>query len=144
MTSCANCEKEGEHWHHIVPKSRGGSDSPNNLVLLCLDCHSKAHDVSFKGKNGLVKESLSELKVSMKEACKWADKNEDLLHDFMMDLYDSGEDTLYGWLLCSLEIGNLRALDLRNILEGRKFKSGVCSLGMAKRLSQRWEEFTLG
>ena len=144
MTSCANCEKEGEHWHHVVPKSRGGSDSPNNLVLLCLDCHSKAHDVSFKGKNGLVKESLSKLQISMREASEWIDKNETTLHDFIMDLYYKGEDTLYNWLLCSLELGHIRALDLRNILEGRKISRGVCSSTVAKDLCERWEEFTLG
>lgn len=29
--------------HHIVPRSKGGSDDPNNLVTLCQRCHRKKH-----------------------------------------------------------------------------------------------------
>lgn len=30
---------EGE-VHHIMPRSKGGSDHPKNLILLCVDCHN--------------------------------------------------------------------------------------------------------
>jgi hypothetical protein len=29
--------------HHIVPKSKGGGDNPENLVTLCTRCHGKVH-----------------------------------------------------------------------------------------------------
>jgi hypothetical protein len=42
---CQNCGLEERdksfHVHHIVPRSDGGIDHPDNLVLLCPSCHSK-------------------------------------------------------------------------------------------------------
>lgn len=29
--------------HHIVPKSKGGGDNPENLVTLCTRCHGRIH-----------------------------------------------------------------------------------------------------
>ena len=29
--------------HHIVPKSKGGSNKPRNLVKLCRNCHQQIH-----------------------------------------------------------------------------------------------------
>ncbi len=29
--------------HHIIPRSRGGSDQPKNLVTVCVGCHTKIH-----------------------------------------------------------------------------------------------------
>lgn len=29
--------------HHIQPRSRGGTDGPDNLVLLCRSCHGSRH-----------------------------------------------------------------------------------------------------
>jgi len=29
--------------HHIIPKSRGGHDLPGNLLTLCGNCHTMAH-----------------------------------------------------------------------------------------------------
>jgi len=28
------------HAHHIVARGRGGSDTPDNLISLCLECHA--------------------------------------------------------------------------------------------------------
>jgi hypothetical protein len=33
----------GFEYHHIVPKSAGGSDSPENITLLCRACHQGQH-----------------------------------------------------------------------------------------------------
>lgn len=41
---CA-CKRKLEK-HHIIPKSLGGSDGPENLVLLCLQCHRNAPNVN--------------------------------------------------------------------------------------------------
>ena len=32
------------HAHHVVPKSRGGSNRLENLQTLCESCHNRAHD----------------------------------------------------------------------------------------------------
>jgi 5-methylcytosine-specific restriction endonuclease McrA len=29
--------------HHIIPRSKGGSDDPSNLITLCTRCHGKKH-----------------------------------------------------------------------------------------------------
>lgn len=43
---CALC---GSHQylqiHHVIPRSQGGSDFPENLITLCSKCHGQAHGV---------------------------------------------------------------------------------------------------
>ena len=34
--------------HHIIFKSQGGDDRMSNLIVLCFDCHRKAHDGYWK------------------------------------------------------------------------------------------------
>lgn len=34
--------------HHIYFRSRGGSDRPDNLITLCVDCHHKLHEIEKK------------------------------------------------------------------------------------------------
>lgn len=46
--TCQHCgwksyDGRGLNVHHIVPRSRGGSDEPNNLVVLCKECHARIH-----------------------------------------------------------------------------------------------------
>lgn len=59
---CLYCRKPGiEHYHHIVPRSRGGSDTIGNLVGLHEKCHelihkdTKAREKLEKKVNGLHK-----------------------------------------------------------------------------------------
>lgn len=40
---CAICGRPIEHIHHIIPRSAGGSDLPENLVGLCRKCHKDVH-----------------------------------------------------------------------------------------------------
>ncbi|MGN8833056.1 RRXRR domain-containing protein [Selenomonas montiformis] len=40
---CALCDDPIDHYHHIVPRHLGGSNTPENLVGLCEDCHSELH-----------------------------------------------------------------------------------------------------
>lgn len=40
---CYCCGGPIEHYHHIRPRSEGGSDGPENLVGICNDCHAKIH-----------------------------------------------------------------------------------------------------
>jgi hypothetical protein len=55
--SCFECGSNEElHFHHVVPKSRGGT----RTIPLCLDCHGKAHNKKMaSGK--LIKESMARL-----------------------------------------------------------------------------------
>jgi len=39
---CKRCGcTESLHVHHIVPEWAGGRDEPENLITLCISCHSK-------------------------------------------------------------------------------------------------------
>lgn len=45
---CEECLKEGklvpmEEVHHIIPVSRGGTSTEDNLMSLCRSCHNKKH-----------------------------------------------------------------------------------------------------
>lgn len=42
---CANCGAvDGLEIHHIVPLSKGGTNTKTNIVTLCWKCHAAAHD----------------------------------------------------------------------------------------------------
>jgi 5-methylcytosine-specific restriction endonuclease McrA len=47
-----HCERcggaNGLSFHHVVFRSRGGSDTPKNLKLLCLRCHEREHGAKIK------------------------------------------------------------------------------------------------
>ena len=32
-----------KHVHHITPRSRGGDDTLDNLICLCVYCHERSH-----------------------------------------------------------------------------------------------------
>ena len=40
---CIFCENPIEHHHHIVPRHKGGSNTPENIVGLCNGCHTDVH-----------------------------------------------------------------------------------------------------
>ena len=40
---CCKC-KEGFDIHHLIKKSQGGTNTIDNLVVLCSECHHLAHD----------------------------------------------------------------------------------------------------
>lgn len=40
---CILCGGKIEHYHHIVPRHEGGSNTPENLVGLCCVCHEEVH-----------------------------------------------------------------------------------------------------
>jgi len=43
------CQADGCHnthfleVHHKIPRSRGGTNAPDNLITLCSACHRQAH-----------------------------------------------------------------------------------------------------
>ena len=56
---CQNCQGKGSRRnkltvHHIKPKAHGGSNNPDNCILLCLRCHRELHmlkDIQTQGVN---------------------------------------------------------------------------------------------
>ena len=40
---CLLCGKGIAHFHHIIPRSKGGSDTYQNLAGLCIGCHVAVH-----------------------------------------------------------------------------------------------------
>jgi hypothetical protein len=41
---CVHCgSKKNLHFHHIVHFSKGGQNTPSNLILLCASCHAEEH-----------------------------------------------------------------------------------------------------
>lgn len=46
---CQKCKtKKGKlHVHHIVFRSNGGTNSPENLIVLCSTCHDRLHNGEF-------------------------------------------------------------------------------------------------
>lgn len=57
---CALCDS-GRYLqiHHVVPRSRGGSDSEYNLITLCSTCHAQCHGVDMYN-SGLARNILAE------------------------------------------------------------------------------------
>jgi hypothetical protein len=54
---CFDCKKRGEHNHHVVPKSRGGTET----VMLCAECHAKVHGESLLSTSALTKIGMQKL-----------------------------------------------------------------------------------
>ena len=75
---CLMCGSAIQQYHHIVPKSKGGSENLKNRVGLCDSCHTKVHtDSKFaaglsKVKTGLMKKygALSALNQAIPFICK--------------------------------------------------------------------------
>ena len=56
---CLLCGQPIEHYHHIVPKSKGGSNTLGNIAGLCCNCHDTVH------KNEDVQKALKEKKSGL-------------------------------------------------------------------------------
>lgn len=41
---CApNCQRRGTQAHHMLMRSQGGTDDPDNLLWVCAPCHDQIH-----------------------------------------------------------------------------------------------------
>src|ERR1035437_5700560 len=58
---CKKCKAKNVKFnvHHIIFRSEGGTDSPENLITLCESCHGKVHQKEFKidGKRSKTKDA---------------------------------------------------------------------------------------
>ena len=59
---CQKCKKSNVplEVHHIVYRSKGGSDNESNLITLCCDCHKKVHRGEIKLKKYGVRKNLKD------------------------------------------------------------------------------------
>lgn len=129
LLECKICRKKTNYLerHHIVPKSRGGSDDESNLIDICVECHGLAHDVSFSNdKSGLVKEAQHRRKKQIEIDNKWLDNNFDFVHNKMMDLYDINPDE-HMLMLLLIERNNMTSSHIRKWCEEGKviFKTHI-------------------
>ena len=47
--SCAICDSTKYlQIHHVVKRSKGGTDGMQNLICLCADCHALAHGINLR------------------------------------------------------------------------------------------------
>ena len=60
---CACCDNNIEHYHHLTPRSKGGSDTPENLIGLCSSCHKKIHTGDLKLENIGLRKKYAALSV---------------------------------------------------------------------------------
>lgn len=44
---CRYCDQPGETVDHVLPRSRGGGDTMDNLVCACRKCNARAADKAF-------------------------------------------------------------------------------------------------
>ena len=126
---CKLCSKKTKNLelHHIIPKSRGGSDDKTNLIKLCSKCHGLAHDVSFANdRGGLIKEGVNRVKKNYQIDLKWFNDNEDLVNNKMMDLYYIDENK-HLFIITLLEQNKITVSHLRKWYEDGKvsFKTSI-------------------
>ena len=94
---CLMCGHEIEHYHHIVPRAKDGSNTLGNIAGLCKCCHDKVHkDAEFKKKlkdckKGLDQKygALSALNQAIPFICKRLEEEFGKEHIF----YCTGRDT---------------------------------------------------
>ncbi len=67
MDKCFECEKEAEHYHHVVPKVLGGTKT----IPLCNYCHGLVHDRDFTHHKNLTKNGIQKLKISNKKFSRY-------------------------------------------------------------------------
>lgn len=127
MKICKLCLLECEKLevHHIIPISRGGKEDCSNLIEICLECHGKVHDVSFKGSRGLIKEGVEKCKTHELIAKNWSlSKNADsIINNWLNDMYDKDENK-YRLIVECMNFGIITKIQLFNHLAlGKKLRT---------------------
>ena len=119
MKECKLCllQYEKLEIHHIVPVSRGGTEDSSNLIEICLECHGKAHDVSFKGSRGLIKEGIEKRKAQELIITNWSlSKNADsIINSWLNDMYDKDENK-YRLIVECMNFGIITKIQIFNHL----------------------------
>ena len=58
---CSYCSKQAQEIDHIVPRSKGGTNSVNNLTATCRACNEKKSNLSLKEFGKLVGKNFSKI-----------------------------------------------------------------------------------
>jgi len=60
---CSECKQRFDSFllrvHHMIPLSKGGSSKDNNLLTLCVNCHSLKHPHMMNRKNKIQKKNYA-------------------------------------------------------------------------------------
>jgi len=75
---CQHCKGRSKderlHCHHIIFRENGGSDEPENLIVLCETCHDEFHEGKFqlnlKGKKGRTLKDATQMNSIRKQVLK--------------------------------------------------------------------------
>lgn len=71
---CVYCGESATGVDHIIPKSKGGKDTDDNLVLCCARCNSTKNDLSltdFLNFNEFIKKDLVNANENLMRFVKW-------------------------------------------------------------------------
>lgn len=97
------------HLHHIIPKSKGGTDYKSNLIALCPNCHYLVHagkldvvtdtnvvtkpiiETLRKQTDRIINEPLFKEKVNYCEACKKLGKTTEATGKYSVPTNEGGE-----------------------------------------------------
>ena len=94
---CALCDSTRFlQIYHVVPRGRGGTNSPHNLITLCSDCHALAHGTNLRDFVDVDQETIQ-------HACV----------EYLADYY-AGEGYLWSPWAADPEDPSLNLLDHRN------------------------------
>ncbi|MGN0415985.1 MAG: RRXRR domain-containing protein [Agathobacter sp.] len=91
---CLLCRKGIEHYHHVVPRSRGGSNTMDNIAGLCFGCHDMVH------KDTATEEKLLKKKQGLNKKYGALSVLNQILPYFMdacADMYPSHVTATTGW-----------------------------------------------
>ena len=65
---CALCDSQKYiQVHHYIHRGQGGSNSPHNLITLCMDCHALAHGMNLRDWQDITKEDIEQAIVEYLE-----------------------------------------------------------------------------
>jgi len=116
---CSLCNKKSDFLekHHIIPKSKGGLDTNDNLINICGECHSKIHDVSFS--RSLIKPSLDKKLGDLEQGMLWikVPANENLVYERLMKVYDDQGPEKHNYIVTLIENDSINCFDLMNWIE---------------------------
>lgn len=124
---CKICKKQTNSLenHHIIPKSRGGLDNEDNIIKVCIECHGKAHNVSFsENRKGLTIEGLNKYKDKLENAHNWIQNpiNEKKVQDKILQLHDNDLSYKAEFILELIEKEMLNSIKLMEWVEKGKTK----------------------
>lgn len=146
MTSkkCNYCDKtEGLEYHHIIPRSMGGTDEECNLLLVCNDHHAILHGMKARANiSALTKEGLRKAKERGVKIGGWGPKSHENSKKTIKANADKFAEDLKP-LILSLRLEGLSINRIADELNSRNIKTATDKTWYATtvaNLMRRWQE----